>query len=160
MEVINYIYDTYNERGCKRFEQGIKKELKYLDAKEVICRNAWWERDSGYNSYFVCAEIDIDGLTHTIKAHTHNSEGWDNWINPTAKDKRKLFWQVIASNKIEIDLFEYYTYLPENVTQVIDKYEGDYMDYKICEAMLKELNAFGYTFDYGLDAEPFNLRRI
>jgi len=34
------------------------------------------------------------------------------------------------------------------------------LDYKDCDAFLKEVEAFGYTFDYYLTAEPYNLRPI
>ena len=36
----------------------------------------------------------------------------------------------------------------------------DMASYVTCEKYLKKFNQLGYTFDYGLDAEPFNLRKL
>lgn len=63
-----------------------------------------------------------------------------------------------------MDLFEDYSLLPEELKTVCDKwqekaaYRG--LDYNDCEIFQKECEAIGYTFDYGLDAEPFDLRPI
>ena len=44
---------------------------------------------------------------------------------------------------------------------ILSKYfEIDGLEYKQCEAFLKEVQALGYTFEYGLDAEPYGLRKI
>lgn len=94
MEIINYIYDSYGERGTKRFVDYVGRILKGIDAAEVICHNAWYERN-GAGSYSQCAEIEIDGESHVIRNHTNDSWAWDGWDNPTAKDKRNLFLAVI-----------------------------------------------------------------
>jgi len=57
------------------------------------------------------------------------------------------------------DLFEIYETLPQEVQDVIEKY-GEVDTYTQCNNMLKELTALGYTFDYYLDAVPFNLQKI
>ena len=59
----------------------------------------------------------------------------------------------------EIDLFETPEQLPANVQQILEKY-GEFESYHQCEAMLKEMEAIGYTFEYYLDAMPFNLKKI
>ena len=62
----------------------------------------------------------------------------------------------------EIDLFEDYQSQPKELSEIVEKYEERYadgdMDYKDTERFLKEVNAIGYTFDNGLDNEPYNLR--
>jgi hypothetical protein len=60
----------------------------------------------------------------------------------------------------EIDLFEHYDKLPKNVTDILDRYAEEDNTYPILEDLQAELEAVGYTFDYGLDAEPYNLRKI
>lgn len=58
-----------------------------------------------------------------------------------------------------IDLFEQWEQLPENVIEVLGKYS--FVDtYQGCADFLKELEPLGYTFDYYLNAEPYNLRKI
>ena len=60
----------------------------------------------------------------------------------------------------ENDLLENYTELPDEVTNIL----GDFFDkentYENCEQLVKELNSVGYTIDYGLDAEPHDLRKL
>lgn len=60
------------------------------------------------------------------------------------------------------DFFERYDEQPKEVKAVLKKYEEfqDEMDYKLCEALQKDLNAIGWDVDYELSAEPFNLRPI
>ena len=59
-----------------------------------------------------------------------------------------------------IDLFEHIEALPDEVRQLVLSFsEGD-NDYEACKALEKSLKPLGYTFDWGLDAEPFALRRI
>lgn len=56
----------------------------------------------------------------------------------------------------EIDLFEQYETLPLRIQLII----GNWEDGNDCQEMLKEIEPFGYTFDYGLDMSPFNLQKI
>ncbi len=62
------------------------------------------------------------------------------------------------------DLFEYYEEQPKELAKIVDFYmekfnDGDY-DYVDSKNFLKEVNAIGYTFDYGLDNTPYGLRPI
>ena len=63
-----------------------------------------------------------------------------------------------------MDLFEDYENLPKEVSKVYWKYNylaaSDGLTYDTCADYLAEMNALGYTFEYGLDAEPFNLTLI
>ena len=64
---------------------------------------------------------------------------------------------------VKQDLFETPEKMPKKVSSIIDRYweeKGDDMDYEDTENMLKEVEAVGYTFDYGLDNTPMNLRPI
>ncbi|WNH10081.1 hypothetical protein [Thalassobellus suaedae] len=59
------------------------------------------------------------------------------------------------------DLFEYYQDQPENLKKICDKWSekiNEGLTYKDCELFLNEVENIGYTFDYELSAEPFNLR--
>lgn len=60
----------------------------------------------------------------------------------------------------EVDLFEHYTELPTDLCAIIDKYAYSDNTYETCESMLAEVKELGYTFDYDLDAQPYNLRKI
>ena len=59
------------------------------------------------------------------------------------------------------DLFEHYTEQPPELRKIYDKYTENWDNtYDNCAKFLKEVEAIGYTFDYYLDAEPYNLRKI
>ena len=63
-----------------------------------------------------------------------------------------------------MDLFEDYELIPEELKAVCDKWQQKAMDegldYNDCAIFQEECEAIGYTFDYGLDADPFDLRAI
>jgi hypothetical protein len=51
--------------------------------------------------------------------------------------------------------------LPQQVQEVINKYAKiDTLDYQLIAKLSNELYDLGYTFEYGLDAVPFNLMKI
>jgi len=58
-----------------------------------------------------------------------------------------------------IDLFQAPESLPKNVQKILLEF-GDFVTYKKCENLLKVLEPLGYTFEYGLDAVPYDLRVI
>jgi hypothetical protein len=60
----------------------------------------------------------------------------------------------------EIDLFAHPDKLPQEVQDVLEKYSDWGESYEECKAMLIDMEAVGYTFDYYLTAEPYNLRKI
>lgn len=57
------------------------------------------------------------------------------------------------------DLFETPELIPANVLEAFEKHnkEGEFTYAQLAE-ILKAVEALGYTFEYYLDAEPFNLR--
>ena len=59
-----------------------------------------------------------------------------------------------------IDLFEQYETLPQQVINILEAFDEDGDAYQECKKMEHRLLPLGYTFDWGLDGEPFNLRRI
>ncbi len=58
-----------------------------------------------------------------------------------------------------VDLFEQYETLPQEVQDILLDF-GDEQSYEGCEKLLAELKPHGYTFEYYLDASPFNLTKI
>ena len=59
----------------------------------------------------------------------------------------------------DIDLFYHYNRIPKKIKYIIESYtDASEFSADDCKAMLKELEANGYTFDYGLDFQPINLR--
>jgi hypothetical protein len=58
-----------------------------------------------------------------------------------------------------IDLFEHYEELPKKVQDIIAEF-GDTVGYLECQSLLIQLEPFGYTFEYDLDAIPYDLRKV
>lgn len=58
-----------------------------------------------------------------------------------------------------MDLLANYETLPTEVKDIINSFNDDFT-YDNCERLLAELKPLGYTFDYGLDATPYDLRKI
>jgi hypothetical protein len=59
------------------------------------------------------------------------------------------------------DYFEYYEEIPEAVQQILETYDEDAPNgYAELNRLLEEVQQIGWTFDYGLDAEPFDLHQI
>jgi hypothetical protein len=57
----------------------------------------------------------------------------------------------------QTDLLEQYDTLPESVQKIIMEMIHSYDGIKEANEKLKKI---GYSFEYGLDAEPYNLRKI
>lgn len=59
------------------------------------------------------------------------------------------------------DLFATPELIPDNVRAVFDKYDnGDELSYEEIFKLHTEVEELGYTFDYYLDAVPYNLRKL
>ena len=59
---------------------------------------------------------------------------------------------------IHDDLFEVYDLLPGPVKEVLESIPED-PNYTDLEQALEELKPLGYTFEYYLDAQPYNLKK-
>lgn len=61
---------------------------------------------------------------------------------------------------MDVDLFEQHETLPIEVQAILNKYcDGD-NSFDKCAELVAELETVGYTCEYGLDAEPYGLRKI
>lgn len=58
------------------------------------------------------------------------------------------------------DLFETPELIPKNVQAILETFSDEANAYWELERMLKQIELLGYTFDYGLDADPYGLRPI
>lgn len=59
------------------------------------------------------------------------------------------------------DLFAEVDSLPMEVQVIIAKFlKQDEYSYESCEDLIYDLNEFGYTCEYGLDASPYNLTKL
>ena len=59
------------------------------------------------------------------------------------------------------DLFEKdFSELPAELVEVLNEYLYDDFNYTNCSDLVYDLEQIGYTCEYGLGAEPFNLRKL
>jgi hypothetical protein len=59
------------------------------------------------------------------------------------------------------DLFLYPELIPQEVKKILDSFDEDCEDtYSELARLVDDLEKIGYTFDYYLDAEPYNLREL
>ena len=59
------------------------------------------------------------------------------------------------------DLFEFYEDQPEELKELLSHYESfEELDYEELRAMRAECEKIGYTFDFYLDAQPYDLRKL
>lgn len=58
----------------------------------------------------------------------------------------------------QTDLFQHYDLLPPPVLQIVESFVGE--GYEDCRELSEKLKPLGYTFDWGLDGIPYNLRKI
>ena len=74
---------------------------------------------------------------------------------------RESLNNAVAIKKLEDDhfLFTHKNLLPDGVYSIVERMiiMGE-LEYSKCQEFLLELNELGYTFEYGLDSAPFDLR--
>jgi hypothetical protein len=58
------------------------------------------------------------------------------------------------------DLFNTPELLPQEVKDILAKYEEMGTSYDTCHKLIKDLEQVGYTCDYGLDGIPYELQKI
>lgn len=61
---------------------------------------------------------------------------------------------------MEMDLFQYPELIPVHVKALFDIAGYDGLDYEQLSQLQKDVGSLGYTFEFYLDAVPFNLKKI
>lgn len=59
-----------------------------------------------------------------------------------------------------LDLFEMFDLVPKRIRQIFATLDENKCGYKELDRIQKLIIPLGYTFDYYLDAVPYNLRKI
>ena len=67
---------------------------------------------------------------------------------------------IIDYKEANSDLFDNYNELPQEVKNILDEFTENGPTYDNCEILVEKLNAVGYTCEYYLDAQPFNLKKL
>jgi hypothetical protein len=60
----------------------------------------------------------------------------------------------------KLDLFENYKEIPAELSILLNEFEEKDNSYSNCKKLLKKCLKIGYSFEYGLDAIPYNLQKL
>jgi len=115
--------------------------------------------DQDGNPYGFDNDYSEEAIIQFDREHSDNP---DEYIDP------RVFSQIdeedVSDNETQYhDLFEYYEEQPPELKQIVDKYEkilSRHKNYEVINKFRDEVGKIGYTFDSGLDAEPYGLRPI
>lgn len=100
-------------------------------------------------------KVKIAGKTTTV-GQASQVKGTSVFGNKTTKSNVSKY-----DTSGETDYFEEYDKLPDNIKDLMSKHFGsgdDEYNYKELENIQKDFEANGWTFDFGLDAEPYELK--
>lgn len=122
--------------------------LFYADKQDIGSSYRKSEKD---NSYTVILEKALS-ITNSMQPR----------IKEILKNQKKKMKTGGGVDEQGIDLFEDYENIPENVQNILDKYEEDFTDgnYEGLSKATTDLEKIGYTFEYGLDGGAYDLRPI
>ena len=163
-----------------------RKSHDYKDGYPYLAMGGYTHKNDTDGEFTVSTYRIIDGKKKLIQEKKYkdsdsavtyammkgNFKGIGESIIVTDKDGKWLYKSI--SNKSKggymadggmmddegVDLFEDYEDQPEEVSVILSNYELEDNDYDILEQLLAELEEIGYTFEYGLDGEPYDLRKI
>lgn len=118
-----------------------------------------FEEEQLYNSSedYPATKTKKEALVNIKEAIEEKNKSNSDFMDKRADKKKLSNGGGLGDN---IDLFEHYDKQPAKLSKIVEKYSSDESDYSDTEKFLKEVEAIGYTFDYGLDNEPYNLRKI
>ena len=135
----------------------------YLDGRKFylggMTAGRWYKDNSGEEFKFIGKNDDTGELIFSDGSKRVNKTLDDFGGRPK---ENKLFGFFEDGGDLEdgVDLFEDYENMPVKVLKVLGKYDLESGDYRELEKALKDLNSIGYTFEYELDGEPYDLRKI
>lgn len=140
-----------------RFEKGGKVDLEKVNKADEIYREHNRERKQKGIENFSKESVALwnekyDDRLQKLKLTFEEK----NALNP------KKWYAHGGETEEGVDLFEDYENIPEDLQEILDNYQDAFEDgdYKGLEKALKEANAIGYTFEYYLDGQAYDLRKI
>lgn len=163
-----YFHAVANEKKMKRggetpTGESFRKHLKMIknpkEANKLFVYNPYYKRFGYVND----ENLEKGKIPYRVKVHYNKTSeiGKGSLMNINdliIVDERRY------DKGGEVDLFDNYEKLPSKPKSIIDKYmkkyeEGNY-NYEDSKEFLKKMEAEGYTFEYGLDNEPYDLRKM
>ena len=124
-----------------------------------------YQSDGSMSSVSIDSQIIVAGGMGGYKSKdVENYYDIYNYISSVLRDNPKnnlgKFTYAEGGEVEGVDLFEDYDDQPEEVQAILANYEMEDNDYETLQNLKAELESIGYTMDFGLDAEPYDLRKI
>lgn len=117
--------------------------------------------------YFKCMIQGNTGIYLASPTHGHRDYNRSRIFDKTPQGLKlmklynNLFINLPADEENGMCLLEDFENMPAHVQSIFEKYEMERgLSYTQCDELLSQCEAIGYTFEYGLSAEPMNLRPI
>lgn len=148
-DLVEKVKDTLSENDYLKAKFYYDQEEKGSDIiAEAIFYNMFQPIEASYR--------DEDGDEADLDVPAEDGYGYSEYRNFPTK--------MYNEGGEVVDLFEQYETLPKKIQDIIEFYmskyeEGDY-DYSDSKEFLEKMEKEGYTFEYGLDNEPYDLKRI
>jgi hypothetical protein len=107
---------------------------------------------------FLAADDLINDLTND------ETERFELWLDTSYAGKNQNSYERIKDyleqKTDQEDLLNDYENLPEDLKAILETFNEDEERYSECARIQAELEQIGYTYDYGLDGEPYHLRKL
>jgi hypothetical protein len=108
-------------------------------------------------SYFQAIDKVLDVAEKFVKRYPHNTdwekmgEDWESFLTEFYRQQTEYDTPVIPVQDCN--------FLPVEIRNILESFDENEDSYKECFRIYTELNANGYTIEYGLDGELFDLRK-
>lgn len=138
-------------RFCNATNQGMDEGFVFHDGEYYASTEEAALRYAKFIGYKSLEEAYNDGAYYYTEWDVEDESYWyechDNVWYEVDEDGTKD----VYCNEIHFE------FLPK---EVIDLFYKEDFNYAELETVLKKAEALGYTFDYGLDASPYNFRKL
>jgi predicted ABC-type ATPase len=162
-KVASYTQAEFNEvikRLSYKAEYSFLKGLTKVEVKDDLKREAktpGW-RFKGRNNFKTPTKSDL--INDMGKPYSKRKTYYESRSNRSDVTRPALLETGGGLEEQDFDLFEDFDNLPKNIQDIFFEYEDSDDTYERNEEMLSRLKPLGYTFDYGLDATPYGLKKM
>ncbi len=146
----------FNERNAMEVLDGLERGQTF--AAGGMTAGRWYKDNSGKEFRYIGETQGKLLFNDGEKIVEKNEEDFEE----DAPKKRGLFGFFEEGGETEegVDLFEDYDDIPDNVQEILQKYDFEEGDYRTLEKAKKDVEKVGYTFEYSLDGTAYDLRKI
>jgi hypothetical protein len=155
------ISDMYEQRkqNISSFAQGGKIDLSEYENIETLIdlykvKSKWFALGKKYNHEATGSGYTKREALEDLENHLSYATTSDEYANGGKVDIEEEY-------DPENDLFNNVESLPQEVQDVLEMHEEDWdYTYENCSNLQNDLEKVGYTIDWYLDAQPYNLRKM